>query len=126
MPPSRNSRATEEYGELSITPVAGRSSASRLNSDMAVVDLALSKGSPLELLRQLRARFPKMKVIIVSAHNDASMSQAVLDAGADGYVTKNSIATDLLDATDAVLAGKRYVSSDVKEKLSVVPFSNRP
>ena len=101
-------------------------SASRLKNDMAVVDLALSKENPLELVRQLRARFPKMKVIIVSAYNDWGMSQAVLEAGADGYVTKHSIATDLLSATDAVLAGKRYVSSDVREKRGAVPFSSRP
>jgi DNA-binding NarL/FixJ family response regulator len=96
-------------------------SASRLNNDLAVVDPAVSKGSPLELVSQLRARFPDMKVIIVGAHNVSSMSEAVLAAGADGYITKRSIATDLLSAADAVLAGKQYVSSDVKDYPSKLP-----
>ena len=85
-------------------------SARRLQSDLAVVDLALSRGNGLELVRQFRGRFPEMKLIIVSVHDQSSVSQSVLEAGAHGFVARRAIATDLLAATDAVLAGQRYVS----------------
>jgi DNA-binding NarL/FixJ family response regulator len=85
-------------------------SAGRLQSDLAVVDLALSRGNALDLVRRLRGSFPDMKMIIVSVHDHASVSHSVLEAGADGFVAKRAIATDLLAATDAVLAGRRFVS----------------
>jgi two-component system secretion response regulator SsrB len=90
-------------------------SARRLESNLAVVDLALSRGSALGLVRQLHDRFPAMKVIIVSVHGQSSVSRSVLEAGADGFVVKRAIATDLLAAVDAVLAGQRYVSPEVGE-----------
>ncbi len=85
-------------------------SARRLQSDFAVVDLALSAGNGLELVRRLRSHFPTMKLIIVSLHDRTSVSRSVLEAGANAFVSKRAIATDLLAATDAVLAGQRYVS----------------
>jgi len=90
-------------------------SAGRLQSDLAVVDFALSRGNALEFVRQLHGRFPKMKVIIVSVHDQSSVSRSVLDAGADAFVVKRAIATDLLAAVDAVLAGQRYVSPTVRD-----------
>jgi DNA-binding NarL/FixJ family response regulator len=85
-------------------------SAGRLHSDLAVVDLALSRGNGLDLVRRLRARFPEMKLIIVSAHDQPSVGRSVMDAGANGFVVTRAIATDLLAATDAVRAGQLYVS----------------
>jgi DNA-binding NarL/FixJ family response regulator len=88
-------------------------SAHRLQSDVAVVDLALSRGDGLELVRRFRKSFPSMKLIIVSSHDQWSVSRSVLDAGANAFVVKRAIATDLLAAADAVLAGQRYVSPQV-------------
>jgi DNA-binding NarL/FixJ family response regulator len=84
--------------------------ASRLQSDVTVVDLALGGGEGLEFVRRLRHRFPHMKVIVLGTHAEASVSRSILGAGADAYVMKSKISTDLLAAADAVLAGERYVS----------------
>jgi DNA-binding NarL/FixJ family response regulator len=89
-------------------------SAGRLQSDLAVVDFALSRGNGLELVRQLHGRFPKMKVIILSVHDQSSVSRSVLEAGADGFVVRRAISTDLLAAVEAVLGGQRYVSPKVE------------
>ena len=91
-------------------------SAARLQSDLAVIDLALARGNALDLVRRLRDRFPTMKMIIVSVYDQWSVSRSVLEAGANGFVVKRSIATDLLAATDAVLAGERYVSPEVEAR----------
>ena len=90
-------------------------SARRLQNDLAVVDLALSRGNGLELVRRLRSRFPEMKLIIISVHDQSSVCRSVLEAGANGFVLNRAIATDLLAATDAVLAGQRYMSPEVDE-----------
>jgi DNA-binding NarL/FixJ family response regulator len=91
-------------------------SARRLQNDLAVVDLALSRGNGLEMVRQLRDRFPEMKLIIVSIYDQSSVSRSVLEAGAHGFVAKRSLVTDLLAAIDAVLAGQPYVSPKVADR----------
>jgi DNA-binding NarL/FixJ family response regulator len=88
-------------------------SARRLQTELAVVDLSLPKGNALVLIRRLRQSFPNMKIIIVSTHSQPSVSRAVVEAGADGFVAKCALATDLLAATDAVLSGQRYVSAAI-------------
>lgn len=90
-------------------------SAGRLQSDLAVVDLALARGNAIDLVRRLRTTFPQLKMIIISVHDRSSVSNSVLEAGANGFVAKRAIATDLLPAADAVLAGHRYVSPSVME-----------
>jgi DNA-binding NarL/FixJ family response regulator len=87
-------------------------SAGRLHSDLAVVDLALSRGNGLDFVRRLRGRFPEMKFLIVSIHDQPSVSRAVVEAGANGFVGKRGLAMHLLAAADAVLAGQQYVSTD--------------
>jgi DNA-binding NarL/FixJ family response regulator len=84
--------------------------AGRLQSDLTVVDLSLSRGNALDFVRRLRGRFPEMKLIIVSIHDQSALSRSVMEAGANGFVVKRALATDLLAAADAVLAGQRYVS----------------
>jgi len=84
-------------------------SATRLPIDVAVVDLALTRGEGIALVRRLRDHCPIMKLIVVSVHDERA-SRLVLEAGANGFVLKRAIATDLLPAVDAVLAGQRYVS----------------
>jgi DNA-binding NarL/FixJ family response regulator len=52
-------------------------------------------------------------MIVVSVHDQSIVSRSVMEAGADGFVIKRAIATDLLPATDAVLAGGRYISPGI-------------
>jgi DNA-binding NarL/FixJ family response regulator len=85
-------------------------SAARLGTDLAVVDLGLARGNGIELVRRFHASFPNTRMIVVSIHDQSSVSRSVLEAGADGFISKRAIATDLLAATDAVLMGNRYVS----------------
>jgi two-component system secretion response regulator SsrB len=93
--------------EVSLLEVADR-----MQSDFAVVDLALSRGNALELVRRLRNRFPKMKIVILSLHDRPSVSRSVLAAGANGFVVKRAIATELLPTIDIVLAKR---SSELPE-----------
>ena len=85
-------------------------SAERLQPTLAVVDLSLARGDGLRWIKRLRSLCPDLKLILLSVHDEASVCQTVLDAGADGFVLKRAIATELLSAIDMVLAGKHYAS----------------
>ena len=76
--------------------------AGRLQPDVAVVDLSLARDSGLGWLRALRQRCPDLKVIVLSVHDEQSVRRAAMEAGADAFVLKRAIATDLLAAVELV------------------------
>jgi two-component system secretion response regulator SsrB len=76
--------------------------ADRVQPDVAIVDLSLSLGSHLTWMKALRRNCPDLKVIVLGVHDEHSVRDAVLAAGADAYVLKRAIATDLLDTVDAM------------------------
>ena len=79
--------------------------AERIRPDVAIVDISLAQDSGLGWLRALRQRCPEVKVIVLSVHDEQSVRRAAMDAGADSFVLKRAIATDLLDAVESVRAG---------------------
>jgi DNA-binding NarL/FixJ family response regulator len=93
-------------------------SATRMKLATVVVDFSLTCGDGLGLVRRLRGRFPEMNLIVLGIYSEPNVSRAILQAGADGFVLKSSIATDLLPAIDAVLAGETYISSRVGQRSS--------
>jgi DNA-binding NarL/FixJ family response regulator len=83
--------------EASLLDCAGR-----IQPDVAVVDLSIGRSTGLGWLQTLRERCPDLKVIVLSAHDEKSVRRAVMAAGADGFVLKRALATELLDVVDAV------------------------
>ena len=77
--------------------------ARQLEVTLAIVDLSLARGNGVGLIRRIRNRFPKLKLIALSVHAQKSVELATIEAGADGFVPKGSVATDLLPMIDAVL-----------------------
>jgi DNA-binding NarL/FixJ family response regulator len=85
----------------------------RLQPEVAVVDLSLSRSGSLGWLQALRTRCPELKVVVLSVHDEQSVRRAVIEAGADAFVLKRAIASDLLNAVDAVRRSRSVeVSSD--------------
>jgi DNA-binding NarL/FixJ family response regulator len=74
----------------------------RLRPDVAVVDLSLARDGDLEWLKAVRQRCPGLKVIAISVHDEETVRRAALAAGADAFVLKRAIATDLLPAVALV------------------------
>lgn len=87
--------------------------AARIRPTVVVVDLSLAGGDVVGFLRALRQKSPAAKVLLLSVHDEPTVASAALAAGADGVVFKRRIATDLLEAVDTVLAGRRFASSAV-------------
>lgn len=90
--------------------------AERLTPDIAVVDLSLGQvqSTGLHLVREFRERFPDMRVLVLTMHDEALYAGRAMRAGAHGYVTKRDAVRDLIDAIRRVLAGEKYLKSGVK------------
>ena len=80
--------------------------AKRLQPDMAVIDLSLTRHGDLDWLRAVRERCPGVQLIALSVHDEDSVRQAAIEAGADAFVVKRNIATDLLPAVARLRAAK--------------------
>ena len=80
---------------------------------LAVLDLSLPASGGENIARQLRKRYPGLKFIVLSVHDELTVVEEVLGAGASGFVLKRAAATDLLPAVSEVLSGGTYVSPAV-------------
>jgi two-component system secretion response regulator SsrB len=93
----------------------------RLEPSVILVDLAIAGGNWLHVLRTLHDRSPTSKVVVLSMYDELSVVRAALGAGANGFVLKRKIATDMIDAIEAVLDDKSYVSPDIHAPAEVKP-----
>lgn len=80
--------------------------ANRLQPEVAVVDLSLARDKGLDWLGALKANCPDLKVVALSVHDEQAVRQAAMNAGADAFVLKRSIATELLEAIEIVCDGR--------------------
>lgn len=85
---------------------------------LALVDINLPGRGGLELLRDLKQRLPELPVLVVSAFTEDEFALRALKLGAAGYVSKQAASDLLAGAVRKVLAGGRYVSPAVAEKLA--------
>ena len=91
--------------------------AEQLRPAVVVVDLSLAAGDIGGLLGRISARAPGAKMRLLSVHDEASVAKSALSAGADAVVLKRSLATDLIPAVEALIAGRPYLSPGIsKEK----------
>jgi DNA-binding NarL/FixJ family response regulator len=85
--------------------------------DCLLIDVAMPDFEPVAAIRQIRARYPALRILVVSAYDDDVYVQGLLGAGVDGYHLKDQPLSDLRLAVQRVLAGKRWVSSSLIDKL---------
>jgi DNA-binding NarL/FixJ family response regulator len=82
----------------------------RMEPDLVVVDLSLPVSGSVNIVRTLFSRYPGLKVIVLSVHDEQTAVSQALGAGAAGFVLKRTAAEDLTAAVNAVLRGETYVS----------------
>lgn len=85
--------------------------------DVAVLDITMPGRGGLEVLHEIRQKFPELRVLILSMHPEERYALRVLKAGAAGYLTKESAADELIIALRKVAAGGKYVSPTLAERL---------
>ncbi|HVT19146.1 MAG TPA: response regulator transcription factor [Thermoanaerobaculia bacterium] len=86
--------------------------------DVVLLDISLPGKSGLDVLKELRQSRPNLPILVLSMHPEDQFAVHALRAGAAGYVTKKTAAADLVTAVKTVLAGRKYVSSSLGERLA--------
>jgi two-component system, NarL family, invasion response regulator UvrY len=86
--------------------------------DIVILDLTMPGRSGLEVLKEMKRARPKLPVLILSMHPEDQFAVRLLKAGASGYMTKESAAEELVGAVNKAIAGGRYVSLPLAEKLA--------
>src|SRR5690348_9929618 len=87
--------------------------AEELKPDLIVLDIGLPKLNGIEAARQIRQLSPSSKIVFLSQNHDLDVVRAALGTGALAYVHKTAAQSELLLAVDAVLGGKRFISSSL-------------
>jgi DNA-binding NarL/FixJ family response regulator len=82
----------------------------RLSPDLVIADLSLKESSGLELVRNLKAEFSSLPILVVSAHDESVYADVALRAGAMGYLMKEDALGQVVTGARRVLAGDIYLS----------------
>jgi len=85
--------------------------------DIVLLDISLPGQSGLDILKQIRTLRPAAKILILTMHPESQYALRVLKAGAAGYMTKDTAASEVVAAVNKVLSGGKYVTAGLAEKL---------
>jgi DNA-binding NarL/FixJ family response regulator len=85
--------------------------------DLVLLDLAMPKMSGLSALKDIKERFKKTKILVLTFHTSEEYILEAFGNGADGYCLKNDTHSELLNAINSLLAGKSYISPSVSGKV---------
>ncbi len=87
----------------------------RLRPDVVILDISMPELDGIETTRQILARSPRTPIVILSMHSGAQHVFHALEAGARGYLLKESAAREIIEAVRMVQTGRRYLSPKVAE-----------
>jgi DNA-binding NarL/FixJ family response regulator len=80
---------------------------------LAIIDLTLKNSDGLELIKDIRSRWPKLRMLVVSMHDESLYAERVIRAGALGYITKQEATRNILVAIRRVLEGTIYLNEKI-------------
>ena len=86
--------------------------------DVVVLDITMPGRSGLEVLKEIKRSRPRLPVLILSMHPEDQFAVRLLKAGAAGYLTKESAGEELVSAIKKVVAGGRYISPALAERIA--------
>jgi len=86
--------------------------------DIVLLDISLGDRHVIDVLKQLRREFPKLKVLMLSMFSEEQYAVRAIKAGAAGYLNKQSAPAELMTALNVVARGRRYVTPDLAELLA--------
>ncbi len=87
--------------------------------DVSVMDLTMPGMGGMEAIRRIIARHPTARILVLSMHEKAAFASQALKAGAKGYLSKSSLAQELVNALETIVKGQTYISSDVAKKIAL-------
>ena len=94
--------------------------------DLIIMDVSMPGKGGIESTNQIKKRFPKIKILMLSMHDNSMIIDKAIKAGADGYILKNDLSDDLLNAIEKVMNNEiiidnpKYLNSYVNPLLSLM------
>ncbi|HAF63020.1 MAG TPA: DNA-binding response regulator [Anaerolineaceae bacterium] len=93
--------------------------------DLLLIDVTMPEFDPIETISKIRLLYPSLKILVVSAYDDDFYVKGLLSAGVNGYHMKDQPLNDLRVAIERVMAGERWISSSLINKLYEDPQISR-
>jgi DNA-binding NarL/FixJ family response regulator len=87
--------------------------------DVVLLDISMPGRNGLDILHELRSKKPKLPVLVLSIYPEDQYAVRVLKIGAAGYLTKESVPEELINAIRKVSQGRKYISATLAEKLAI-------
>ena len=117
-------RIIEESGDMEVLAEAsdGREAIEQVHRerpDVAVIDISMPGLDGLEVVSQLRVHYPELPILILTMHEEGQYVVRAIEAGAMGYLTKQSAPEQLVKAIRKVHSGSRYVTDEAAEALAL-------
>ena len=90
-----------------------------LDFDLLLLDMSMPGKSGIELIKQVRAEKPRLRILVLSMHEEHQYAVRAIRAGAAGYLTKESASRQLVEAIRKVAAGGAFISAEVAQQLAL-------
>src|SRR5580693_648416 len=85
---------------------------------LAIVDLTLKSSNGMDLIKDLRDRYPKVQILVLSMHDETLHAERAIRAGARGYITKQEATKKIMTAIRQILAGEVYWSEKAAARVA--------
>jgi two-component system invasion response regulator UvrY len=117
-------RIVEESGDMEVIAEAadGKEAIQQAHEqlpDVAVIDISMPVLDGLEVISQLRNYYPKLPILVLTMHEEGQYVVRAIEAGAMGYITKQSAPEQLVKAIRKVHSGSRFVTDEAAEALAL-------
>jgi len=98
----------------------------KIRPDLLVMDVSMPDFEPISAVQKIKAAYPKLKILVVSAYNDETYVVGLLKAGVNGYHMKDQPLADLQLATQRILNGERWISGSLVNRLASGSSASSP
>ena len=86
--------------------------------DITVMDLSMPGMGGMEAIGRIITRYPTAKLLVLSMHENAAFASQALKAGAKGYLSKNSLAEELVNALYSIVKGQTYINASINKQIA--------
>jgi len=87
--------------------------------DVLLLDMSMPGKSGIELIKQVKSEKPRLRILVLSMHQEHQYAVRAIKSGASGYLTKDSASTQLVSAIEKVAGGGAFISAEVAEQLAL-------
>lgn len=81
--------------------------------DILLLDIQLPDGSGIDFCKEIRQKYPELKILALTSHNEYSIVRRMMDNGAHGYILKNSLSEEVIAGIETVMSGNIFLCEDV-------------